>query len=166
MRRTDFTHCGYVSAHHIPFANGKRLSLWGRMTAAQRSIPLLPLKKAIGFQLITSFIVAGTPIKTRHFYGDIVPLTAHARLFAISIIILGITVFATSIRAIIGKTSAGRQHLSGTAQAQPVGNDHFATFFRNCFLHFDACESDDRLGPRGRPWSGLRTCHHQPRITA
>lgn len=35
-------------------------------------------------------------------YGDIVPKTLHARLFAVSIIILGIGVFATSISAIVG----------------------------------------------------------------
>ena len=34
-------------------------------------------------------------------YGDIVPKTAEARLFAISVMILGITVFATSISALL-----------------------------------------------------------------
>lgn len=40
-------------------------------------------------------------------YGDIVPHTAAARLFTVSIIILGITVFATSISAIIGPLIGG-----------------------------------------------------------
>lgn len=35
-------------------------------------------------------------------YGDIAPKTLHARLFSISIMILGIAVFATSISAIVG----------------------------------------------------------------
>ncbi len=35
-------------------------------------------------------------------YGDITPKTTHARLFAVSIMILGIAVFATSISAIVG----------------------------------------------------------------
>jgi voltage-gated potassium channel len=40
-------------------------------------------------------------------YGDIVPKTAHARLFTISIIILGVTVFATSISAIVAPMVGG-----------------------------------------------------------
>jgi voltage-gated potassium channel len=40
-------------------------------------------------------------------YGDIVPQTLRARLFAISLIILGITIFATSISAIIGPIISG-----------------------------------------------------------
>lgn len=40
-------------------------------------------------------------------YGDIVPVTSTARLFTVSIIILGITVFATSISAIIGPMLGG-----------------------------------------------------------
>jgi voltage-gated potassium channel len=34
-------------------------------------------------------------------YGDIVPLTAEAKLFAVSIIVLGVAVFATSLTAVI-----------------------------------------------------------------
>ncbi|MBB1199796.1 voltage-gated potassium channel protein [Enterobacteriaceae bacterium 89] len=40
-------------------------------------------------------------------FGDIVPVTASARFFTVSIIILGITVFATSISAIIGPVIGG-----------------------------------------------------------
>ncbi|KAB0274460.1 ion channel, partial [Klebsiella pneumoniae] len=40
-------------------------------------------------------------------YGDITPQTTAARLFAASIIILGITVFATSISAIAGPVIGG-----------------------------------------------------------
>lgn len=40
-------------------------------------------------------------------YGDITPRTPHARLFAVSIIILGITVFATSLSAIMGPVVGG-----------------------------------------------------------
>lgn len=40
-------------------------------------------------------------------FGDIVPLTAHARLFTVSIILLGISVFATSISAIVGPVLGG-----------------------------------------------------------
>lgn len=40
-------------------------------------------------------------------YGDIVPHTDAARLFTVSIIILGITVFATSISAVVGPLIGG-----------------------------------------------------------
>lgn len=40
-------------------------------------------------------------------YGDIVPVTSTARMFTVSVIILGITVFATSISAIIGPMIGG-----------------------------------------------------------
>lgn len=40
-------------------------------------------------------------------FGDIVPLTPHARLFTVSIILLGITVFATSVSVIIGPVLGG-----------------------------------------------------------
>ncbi|MGU3412107.1 voltage-gated potassium channel protein [Enterobacteriaceae bacterium C34A] len=40
-------------------------------------------------------------------FGDIVPATAASRLFTVSIIILGITVFATSISAIVGPVIGG-----------------------------------------------------------
>ena len=35
-------------------------------------------------------------------YGDIVPVTPEARLFALSVIVLGVAVFATSLMAVIG----------------------------------------------------------------
>jgi voltage-gated potassium channel len=41
-------------------------------------------------------------------FGDIVPLTHTARLFVISVIVLGITVFATSIGAVIGPLISGK----------------------------------------------------------
>lgn len=40
-------------------------------------------------------------------FGDIIPVTASSRLFTVSIIIMGITVFATSISAIIGPVIGG-----------------------------------------------------------
>ena len=40
-------------------------------------------------------------------YGDITPQTAASRLFTVSIIIMGITVFATSVSAIIGPVIGG-----------------------------------------------------------
>lgn len=40
-------------------------------------------------------------------FGDIVPITSTSRLFTVSIIVMGITVFATSVSAIIGPVIGG-----------------------------------------------------------
>lgn len=41
-------------------------------------------------------------------FGDIVPVTHPARLFVVSIIVMGITVFATSLGAIVGPIASGK----------------------------------------------------------
>ncbi|ANI31653.1 voltage-gated potassium channel TrkA [Yersinia entomophaga] len=51
--------------------------------------------------LPTAFYFAIVAMSTVGF-GDIVPATTHARMFTLSIIIMGITVFAASITAIVG----------------------------------------------------------------
>jgi voltage-gated potassium channel len=51
------------------------------------------LTTALYFAIVTTSTVG---------YGDITPHTAEARLFSISLIVLGITVFATSLTAVIG----------------------------------------------------------------
>ncbi len=56
------------------------------------SPPIMTLPTALYFAVETMSTVG---------YGDIVPKTTDARLFVISLIILGITVFATSISAVI-----------------------------------------------------------------
>jgi len=40
-------------------------------------------------------------------YGDIVPATPQSRLFALSVIVLGVAVFATSLTAVIGPLVGG-----------------------------------------------------------
>ncbi|MYN13957.1 voltage-gated potassium channel protein [Pusillimonas sp. TS35] len=58
-------------------------------------------------------------------YGDITPHTAAARLFTASVIILGITVFATSISAIAGPVIGGRiQHLVHGKLHKPMRKNH------------------------------------------
>lgn len=55
--------------------------------------PIADFDSALYFTVVTMSTVG---------YGDIVPHTAHARLFAVSLIILGLAIFATSLTAIAG----------------------------------------------------------------
>ncbi len=58
-------------------------------------------------------------------YGDITPQTIPSRLFTASVIILGITVFATSISAIAGPIIGGRiQRLVKGKLKKPMRKDH------------------------------------------
>jgi voltage-gated potassium channel len=57
--------------------------------------------------LITAFYFSIVSMSTVG-YGDIVPRSDTARLFAASVIVLGITVFATSISAVIGPVIGGK----------------------------------------------------------
>lgn len=59
-------------------------------------------------------------------YGDIAPQTAEARLFAVSIIVLGITVFATSLGAIIAPmVGGGIQRIFNRKGKRMVRQNHF-----------------------------------------
>lgn len=57
------------------------------------SPPITSLPQAVYFSVVTMSTVG---------YGDIVPKTDDSRLFVISLIVFGITVFATSITAVVG----------------------------------------------------------------
>lgn len=50
--------------------------------------------------LVTAFYFAAVTMSTVG-YGDIVPVTAESRMFAVSVMILGITVFAASVSALL-----------------------------------------------------------------
>ncbi|KVD73539.1 voltage-gated potassium channel TrkA [Burkholderia ubonensis] len=65
---------------------------------AEFSPPIHDLATAAYFSIVSMSTVG---------YGDIVPRTTDARLFTVSIIVLGITVFATSISAIVGPVIGG-----------------------------------------------------------
>ena len=58
-------------------------------------------------------------------YGDIVPATPHARLFTVSIIILGITVFATSLTAIVAPLISGSLQRIVSEEKHMNRKDHF-----------------------------------------
>lgn len=69
-------------------------------------------------------------------YGDIVPLTAEAKLFTVSIIVLGVAVFATSLTAVIApmvskslqRIVTGRgQHMKREKHFVVIGNTALAT---------------------------------------
>jgi voltage-gated potassium channel len=62
------------------------------------SPPIKDLIAALYYSVVTMGTVG---------YGDIVPNTPHARLFTVSIIILGIAVFATSVTAVVGPLVGG-----------------------------------------------------------
>lgn len=62
------------------------------------SSPITDLPTAFYFSIVSMSTVG---------YGDLYPVTSTARLFTASIIVLGITVFATSISAIIGPVIGG-----------------------------------------------------------
>jgi len=65
---------------------------------AEFSPPIHDLSTAFYFAIVSMSTVG---------YGDIVPHTAAARLFTASVIVFGITVFATSISAVVGPIIAG-----------------------------------------------------------
>ncbi len=82
----------------------------------QFSPPIHRLSTALYYAVVTMSTVG---------YGDIVPKTAHARLFAVSIIILGITVFATSISAIVGPLIGGSLKRIVGEEKHMTRKDHF-----------------------------------------
>ncbi len=63
--------------------------------------PILSLPQAAYFTIVTMSTVG---------YGDILPKSEDARLFVMSLIVIGITVFATSITAVVGPVVQGRLH--------------------------------------------------------
>lgn len=84
---------------------------------AQFSPPIQDLVTALYFAVVTMGTVG---------YGDITPKTPRAELFTVSIIILGIAVFATSITAVIGPLVAGNvQRFMSRKEKRMNRTDHF-----------------------------------------
>lgn len=75
--------------------------------------------------LVTAFYFAMVTMCTVG-YGDIVPKTTEARMFTISVMVLGITVFAASISALIVPMINHRmERLLGTRERKMVRSGHF-----------------------------------------
>lgn len=59
-------------------------------------------------------------------YGDITPHTLHAKLFTVSIIVLGVAVFATSITAVVGPLVSGSfNRILNRKEVRMHRSDHF-----------------------------------------
>lgn len=80
------------------------------------SPPITDLATAFYFSIVSMSTVG---------YGDITPQTAAARIFSASVIVLGITVFATSISAIAGSVIGGNiQRLVKGKFKKPMRKNH------------------------------------------
>jgi voltage-gated potassium channel len=79
--------------------------------------PITNLVTALYYAVVTMSTVG---------YGDIVPVTTEARMFAISVMILGITVFAASISALLAPVINRRmENLLGSKEKSVSRSDHY-----------------------------------------
>ena len=102
-------------------------SVFGSFVIGQGFSP--PIKNLIGalyFSVVTLSTVG---------YGDIVPKSGDARLFVISMIILGITVFATSISAVIVPLVNGRMQRLLAGEKRRMKQDHYIVIGDNPLAH-------------------------------
>ncbi len=107
--------------------------------------PIHDLATALYYAIVTMSTVG---------YGDIIPHTVEARLFTVSIIILGITVFATSISAIIGPIVSGSlQRILQRKEKRMKRRDHFIIAGRTALAHNTYLE----LRRRGQPVTVILT---------
>lgn len=92
-------------------------SIFGALYFGQEYTPhITNLSQAFYFSIVTMSTVG---------FGDIVPTTAHSRLFTSSMIVLGITLFATSMSAVVGPLIQGRiQHLIKDKHANHMKKNH------------------------------------------
>ncbi|MGC9259450.1 MAG: voltage-gated potassium channel protein [Phycisphaerae bacterium] len=88
--------------------------------------PITNLVGALYFSVVTLSTVG---------YGDIVPTTNDARFFVISMIILGITVFATSISAVIVPLVNGRMQRLLSGEKKRMRQDHYIVIGDNALAH-------------------------------
>ncbi len=90
------------------------------------SPPITKLPTALYFSVVTLSTVG---------YGDIVPKTVDARMFVVSVIILGITVFATSISAVIVPLVNGRMQRLLAGEKKRMKQNHYIITGDNALAH-------------------------------
>ena len=78
--------------------------------------PITSLSQAIYFAVVTMSTVG---------YGDITPKTSQGRLFTVSLILLGITVFATTLSVVAGPLIGGKLKKFMGGRMQKQRHDHF-----------------------------------------
>jgi voltage-gated potassium channel len=79
--------------------------------------PILTFQQAVYFTVVTMSTVG---------YGDILPKSDDARLFVVSLIIVGLSVFVTSVTAVIGPLVQGRLSRIISPERKPMKRiDHF-----------------------------------------
>lgn len=85
-------------------------------------------------------------------YGDIVPMTPEARLFAVSVIVLGVAVFATSLTAVIAPmVSRSLQRIVNRKGSGMKRENHFVVIGNSSL----AINTWRELARRGRPVTRL-----------
>ncbi len=102
-------------------------SVFGSFVLGQGFTPAITnLTEALYFSVVTLSTVG---------YGDIVPKSSDARFFVISLIILGITVFATSISAVIVPLVNGRMQRLLAGEKRRMKQDHYIVIGDNSLSH-------------------------------
>lgn len=97
------------------------------------------LTTALYFALVTMSTVG---------YGDIVPLTPEAKLFAVSIIVLGVAVFATSLTAVIAPMVSNSLQRIVNHRGTRMKREHHFVVIGNGSLAINAARE---LARRGHP---------------
>lgn len=103
ISRTVFTRSSLAAGTLFSLAASVLLLAYGILGSLMLGQGFMPpindVPEAVYFTVVTMSTVG---------YGDILPKTDNARLFVISLIVVGITVFLTSITAVIGPLVQGR----------------------------------------------------------
>ncbi|MGH9617127.1 MAG: voltage-gated potassium channel protein [Acidobacteriaceae bacterium] len=111
----------------------------GLYLGAQFKPPLTNLISALYYAMVTMSTVG---------YGDILPVTSESRLFAMSVIVLGVAVFATSLTAVIAPlVSHSLQHIINRKGTQMKRENHFVVIGNSPL----AVNTWRELAKRGRP---------------
>lgn len=101
--------------------------------------PITDLVSALYFAMVTMSTVG---------YGDITPQTAETRLFTVSIIVLGVAVFATSLTAVIAPMVSRSLQRIVNRKANTMARENHFVVIGNSPLALNTCRE---LARRGQP---------------